>query len=198
MRIAPAVLCVLCLAGVSVAVADCDCDQPGNLIPNCGFDTDGSSWISIFGTNTFNPDDDCPSAEGGSLQVEGELFKRQTSLAAVGLDQRVTIDPNTTYSFGGAVKLVTALGGWVYSDFILQEYSADGSTLSHHMITQTITQGGWQGWLTETFTSHPDAQSVGISIWFEGGLDPSIVLNIDELFLGPGLVPVELQSFEAE
>lgn len=78
------------------------CDQPENLVENCGFDTDLSGWeLRLTGIDIHVADDG--SSKLGSLEVVGEMTSPNHYYGRI--HQCITVTPSTTYSFGVDVRV---------------------------------------------------------------------------------------------
>lgn len=95
-------ICAACLsAGMTMNTWAQDCsDVTGNLVVNCGFDTEIPPWIRLFGTSQHDPVEGYLAPGSASLTggVTGNGFE-------VHLHQCITpVLPEVTYTFSGAIR----------------------------------------------------------------------------------------------
>jgi hypothetical protein len=85
-----------------------DCQDPGNLIENCGFDTDLSGW-DVFHPGFHSHVSTDGSSQPGCLELVAQSIGG-TSYGGI-FEQCVPISPNTTYVFGGYARVVSGSAG---------------------------------------------------------------------------------------
>jgi len=110
----------LALAVVAVGAAAAPalaCDDPANLVPNCGFDTDLAGW-------TFSADSaDHFPGDGASAPGCVEVNRHDPSMTFEVYTACVEVEPSTTYKLAIAARVVSGPGpdGCVLA---LREYSS--------------------------------------------------------------------------
>ena len=101
MRAKPVGLLVVCLL-VAAAVQAADCTQTGNLVSNCGFDTDLSDWaIGAADSSAHIPDD------GGFALGSAELDRHDGINAIEIISSCIEVAQDTSYNVGVAFRLVS-------------------------------------------------------------------------------------------
>jgi hypothetical protein len=171
------------------------CNVAGNLVTNCGFDTDLTSWTSEIA----NPACAHNAADGSSAVGNSECGAAADGGFLVQLSNTACIDvaPSTSYGLGGDFRLFS--GGTV-NCLVQADASTDNSCtapagFTHNSPGINPTTGSYtqaSGFIT-TGASH---ESVRIRIVCSSSED--FVIRIDDVFFGLGLTPVKLQEFSVE
>ena len=183
--------------GVGVGQAQVDCTtQPGNVIVNCGFDTDVTSWGlvvgDLFGHASTAGDFALGAGTADAADVGGGVYRaRITSTACVsGL-------PTTSDYEAGASFAIVGGGTPGIQCRISVLWYINGCT-----VISDLDEGPWfvptaGGWNRR-----------GYSFGLVGGENPQLILEceadadftalFDDAVVGLDWIPVELQSFSVE
>jgi len=180
-----ATLCTVALAVVTGPVF-----AAVNLLANPGFDSDLAGWTNRFGrTVSWSPLDAANSASSGSaLAVNDSPGSGGTPLT---LYQCVTVEPSTTYSFGGRLKVPAGQPPFTYAQVFVQAFASgdcSGEALEQHAV-QSTTVEVWEGkslGITTGPTIHSAYVAFGVSK--DSGVTETASGYFDKLFLQQGEV----------
>ena len=81
------------------------CDQPGNLVQNCGFDSNTEGWrVNVNETGTYVSDDG--ASRRGSLEVTGRQSGTEYFADA---SQCINLPSGPTYDLGAYIRVVEGM-----------------------------------------------------------------------------------------
>lgn len=172
------------------------CAVPGNLLQNCGFDTDLRGWDLRFGGYTREPVDG--ASHPGSMTA---LARLSPESAGLGFRQDVHgLLPDTQYGFGIRARLLN--GTVSYCTLFVRRYADVACTVpvpgAPEPAPGLVLSAGWSQ-ATSVFLTGPAAPACArFSVSCTSFGAKLFSLRFDDAFLGVGLVPVELQSFSVE
>jgi len=183
--------CLLSVLPLS-ALANDNCPSVSNLLVNCGFDSDISGdWIVIDGTGMWQAADGATAA--GSLEVDA-VDDGSSYIIRVGYCVN-TFAAATTYGGGFSYKLVSGTPTVDYIELTQRPQSNCGGVPS---ATDYETNPGlFSSWWDPPNLSITTTDSAGgVSVFLSLSSDSPFSIRVDDGYLGEGLVPVELQSFD--
>jgi hypothetical protein len=165
------------------------CQEPANLLTNCGFDADLSGWVLDLGTFTH------VSADGSSQPgcVEGESVGSGTFGAHLNLKQQLPWGLGAA-SRGYGVDFRVVSGSASCSVGVQAYWEPSCLTQSASSVTDFTPGAAWaQAQGTYTAGTY---QCAYVAIFCYGS-EPFRV-RFDDAFFGVGLVPVALEQFTIE
>jgi hypothetical protein len=197
---------------VLTGMAGAQCSDPNNLLDGdlCGFDSPASvgpgNWVapnSTFGSVAH-------SASGGRTtpgSLEGTPYivggpGGGSTLGAQYCLQNFPVANGDTFGFGAYVQVTT---GAADCRVILTTYAAPDCTGGSVEETATpfifgITSAS--GWVKlndmMTLDATQAAGSMGIRVYCTDIFATPFLVSVDDAYVGPGMVPVELQAFSVE
>lgn len=182
------VSCITMALWASPALA---CQQPGNRVTNCGFDTGLSGWSLSTGTLTHQPSDG--SSQAGSLQAAAGGGVNPTAA----FEQCLTgLAPSTSYGFGVDARRLS--GSTVTCTVLIDQYAGANCTPpSTGTAGLTIALNATWTQSQSVHTTAATTQSAFFTVTCSDGTQ-TFSVRFDDLFYGQGLVPVELSHFSVE
>lgn len=173
------------------------CNVAGNLVTNCGFDTNLTGWTSTVADpacahNAADGSSAVGNSECGAF-LNAPNFQLQLSSTAC-----LDVNPSTTYGLGADFRLVS--GGTV-NCLVRAEAHNDNTCTSPNFSHETpvispitsYTQAS--GFITTGMTHGSVLMRV---LCDSPAAQGDFVVRIDDVFLSVGLTPVELQEFSVE
>lgn len=175
------------------------CHVSGNEVLNCGFPlADGmTSWDPAppFGTCTQD------NTEGSS-----ELGNASCASSSTGMSQGITLrqcvdnidSPGVSYGYGFDARVASGSGVscTMTVDAALDATGCGGANQGSSTSNLVPTGGSFTQSDAASFTPSASAGSIFINVTCSAAA--AFTVHIDDVFLGAGLMPVELQSFDVE
>ncbi|GJM10171.1 MAG: hypothetical protein DHS20C11_24470 [Lysobacteraceae bacterium] len=186
------------LFGVTAAQADCTA-KAGNEVGNCGFeDPLGSTWT--LAGSTISRNTSVQRSGAASLEIDGSFVVDVIPASGGATSACFTLTADGSYGRGGFVRLADPrpMGATDVSCTVtLVRWSMPGCTGSATQIPGNSAIATTSGWEPIVNTTVEAATSAEIQV-FCTSLSPSadFTIYVDDVFAGPSLLPVELQSFE--
>ena len=177
------------------------CQVAGNLVTNCGFPTNTSSWTVDSGTCAHN------TADGSSAagNIECDAIDSDGRFVFL-ISQCITPASGDTYGYGADAQRVSGGTGNLSCQIALADHAdltcssnINSGNTSWPPGTGIYTQSSSASFgadLTFTQSIRVSISCIVISIYSPDFAD--FVVRIDDVFVGIGLVPVELQEFSVE
>lgn len=113
-----------------------DCHFSGNVVPNCGFDTDLSDWLFESGSTTFLPG--CGPHTPGCVELTP--LDRPDNVVFVS-SACIPVNPSTAYRSGGSFRRFS--GAIDQCSLETVEYSNDCGVYSQSSFTPFELESGW-------------------------------------------------------
>ncbi len=188
-----------CVGGLLISVqASLACQVGGNLIGNCGFTSGIAEWTVIAGSCSHNLSDG--SSAVGNINCSGAISGFEESVSI-----RRCISPisaSTVYAFGFDLRVVSASPTepqcqmtWTTTDA-----AACGGTPLDSAGTGffSVPIGPYTQSPAATFNSGVGAAAVNLTVQCTAPNGSPYTVRFDDVFLGIGLTPVELESVSVE
>lgn len=158
------------------------CPDGANLVANCGFELDTSSW-SPLGSSSLQR----TTTAAHSGVASGEVLADGSGTLQI-RSACVAIAPSTTYAFGAYFR--HALGALPGTCKVQIRQDTDGACSVSPIFAETphltITSSYWS-LVDSTITTAGTTHSAFLDVSCIGG-DPTTKVDIDDVFLGVGLV----------
>lgn len=177
------------IAAMAAPVFATDCTQAGNLVPNCGFVNDLSTWIFTADSATHIADD------GASTPGSAELDRHDALEAIEAISECFSVSPSTPYGAGASYRVASGTGVlscsldvWKYNDGSCGAYTAQSS------YSFEPTSRWWE--VTRNLTTGSAVHSVQLRL---ACFSPSdFLLRIDDFIFGENIVfsPIFSDGFE--
>jgi hypothetical protein len=184
---------VLVLVGAPTFAADCN--QVGNLLINCDFNTDLTGWFLELGQSWTHVPGDGGTAPG-STEVVAE-FTDPNWFAIIGHSSCLAHSGAVTFDAGFTARLVSSsevvqcdVSGSYYSDV------ACSSQIISFSSGLTPINDTWADVFFPDVAPNPSAQSLTFFVVCVS--TASFTVRYDDTLFGLDLVPVELTSFSVE
>ncbi len=183
------------LAGAVVAVVAgpataTDCTQPGNLVPNCGFVSNLSSWYFTADSETHIPDG------GASTPGAAELDRHDGVEAIEAFSACIAVSPMTNYDLGASFRVPSGIGLFGCTVDVVQ--FSDVSCVAYDSSSSYgfIPGFDWSE-ISDFITTGAGVASVFLRMACFSSSD--FVIRIDDFMFGQGLVfgPVFADGFES-
>lgn len=171
------------------------CHDPSNAIANCGFSSAGvtAPWTLMTGSCAQNGSNG--SSEPGNLTCDATDLGSNFAVTIFQCTDSVVA--STNYGFGADVELVS--GSAVTCRINVDANDANGclgSLGSSDMSQWSPAIGSYTQSPLNDFTTDAGATAVRLQLFCFA--DAAFSVRIDDVFLGPDLLPVELQELSIE
>lgn len=176
-RAAGSLLVVLLVCSTPAALRAEDCHFAGNLVPNCGFDTDLSSWYLYGGSATHLPA--CGPHTPGCVELtRSNVFGGIEVLSAC-----IPVSPSTQYRAGGSFRHFTGVidSGCSLATY---EYSNDCGVSTASTFSDFAASSTWQD-ASLAFVTSPSTDSVFVRAYC--GSSQQFALRLDDFILAEGV-----------
>lgn len=174
------------------------CQVGGNLVSNCGFTSGIAEWTVIAGS--CSPDVSDGSSAVGNINCSGVISGFEESVSI-----RRCISPisaSTVYAFGFDLRVVAAspTAPQCQMTWTTTDAAACGGTPLDTAGTGYfgVVAGPYTQSPSTSFNSGPSAAAVNLTIQCTAPNGSPYTVRFDDVFLGIGLTPVELQSVSVE
>lgn len=180
---------VAAIAAVAAPAFATDCTQAGNLVSNCGFVNDLSTWIFTADSATHISDD------GASTPGSAELDRYDALGAIEAFTQCFSVSPSTPYGTGASYRVASGTG--VYGCSLDVVKFTDGSC-GAYTSQSSYPFEPTSRWLevTRNLVTGPAVHSVQLRL---ACFSPSdFLIRIDDFIFGEGIVfsPIFSDGFE--
>lgn len=167
-------LALAALGATAAATPAPACDDPANLVPNCGFDTDLAGWTFSADSTAHVPGDGVSAP--GSAEVDRHDGTQAFEVFSACLD----VDPSTTYKLAIAARVVAGPGpdGCVVS--FVEHSSADCNSFVAEPFIPVLFGTSWQRFLWSRTTS-ATTQSARLRLACNGAADFTVRVDDGEV-----------------
>jgi hypothetical protein len=157
-------LALAALGAATAAAPASACDDPANLVPNCGFDTDPSGWTFIADST------DHVLGDGSSAPGCVELDRHDVTQGFEVFSACLDVDPSTTYKLAIAARVFSGPGpaGCVVS--FVEHSSADCNSFVAEPFLPVIFGTSWRRFLWSRTTA-ATTQSARLRLACNGATD---------------------------
>jgi hypothetical protein len=176
-RAAGSLFVVVCVCSTPAALRAEDCHFAGNLVPNCGFDTDLSTWYFESASATHLPG--CGPHTPGCV----ELTPLDIIDAVFVMSACIPVSPSTRYRAGATFRQFT---GVIDNGCYLQaaEYSNDCGVYAADAMSTFFASSTWQD-VALTFVTSPATVSAQVRAYCSSSQQFS--LRLDDFILAEGV-----------
>jgi hypothetical protein len=178
----------------AVAAPAWPCHEAGNVIQNCGFDTDLSSWTVVVGNCSPNS---LGSSSAGSISCSSVSNGAQQNISFRQCTDNATA--GQTYGFGGDARVESEPG--VTCSISVSTFDTDGCTVTQinsDSSNWTPGDGSFQQTSLNDFATGAGATSLNMLINCNAGNTDPFTVVLDDFFAGFELTPVELHQYSVD
>lgn len=167
-------LAITAVGAAAAAAPAPACDDPANLVPNCGFDTDLVGWSFTADSTDHIPGDGASAA--GSAEIDRHDGVQTFEVFSACLD----VDPSTTYKLAIAARVVSGPGpdGCVVS--FVEHSVTDCNSFVAEPFLPVMFGTSWQRFLWSRTTA-PTTQSAVLRLACNGAADFTVRVDDGEV-----------------